>query len=61
MRIKTNLKSGRGLGDAIADFTHLTGLDRLTKSYEKITGASCGCDERREALNKLFPFDNKQV
>jgi hypothetical protein len=61
MRVQTDLKSGRGLGDAIADFTHLTGLDRLTQAYERITGKDCGCEERREVLNKLVPFDNNQV
>jgi hypothetical protein len=61
MRVQTDMKSGRGLGDAIADFTHLTGLDRLAQAYERITGKDCGCEERREVLNKLVPFDNNQV
>jgi len=58
MKIRTGIKSGRGLGDAVADLAHLTGLDRLAKLYEQCTGRSCGCEERRQTLNKLVPFNN---
>jgi hypothetical protein len=38
-----------------ADFTHLTGLDKLADAYDHITSRNCGCDERRQWLNRLFP------
>jgi hypothetical protein len=55
MNVKTNLKAGQGLGDTIAALTHSTGIDQLAGFYEKTTGKSCGCNERRQALNELFP------
>ena len=55
MNVRTNLKAGQALGDAIAEVTHTTGLDQLAKLYEKTSGKSCGCDQRRQALNEMFP------
>jgi len=57
MKVRTDIKAGiNGLGDVVAEFTHTTGLDKLAKTYEQVTGKSCGCDERQEMLNQLFPF-----
>lgn len=42
-----------GLGDVIAKVTKVTKVDKLV---EKIFGENCGCDERRERLNKLSWF-----
>jgi len=57
MRVKTGLKAGAtGLGDVVADVTNITGIDRLAKMYEEITGKPCGCEERREKLNQLVPL-----
>lgn len=56
MRVHTGLIAGQGLGDVIAGFTQSTGIDQIAKSYEEITGRSCGCDERRQKLNILFPL-----
>jgi len=53
MKVKTNLHAGAGLGDTVADLTHLTGMDRLAKIYEQCTGKSCGCDQRQQVLNQL--------
>ena len=55
MNVRTGIISGQGLGDTIAEFTHLTGLDQLAKLYEQITGCSCGCEKRQEMLNQLYP------
>ena len=57
MRVKTGLKAGAtGLGDVVADVTNITGVDRLAKLYEELTGKPCGCEERREKLNQLVPL-----
>jgi len=56
MKLKTDIKAGQGLGDVVADFTHQTKIDQLAHLYEDITGRSCGCDERRQKLNQLFPL-----
>lgn len=58
MKVRTDLKAGaEGLGDVVASFTRASGLDRLAKGYEKVTGRPCGCEERRSSLNRLFPFN----
>jgi len=43
----------KGLGDTIAKITETTGIDKLVKF---IAGEDCGCDQRKEKLNKLFPY-----
>jgi hypothetical protein len=55
MKIRSDIKAGQGLGDAVAGFTHLTGLDQVAKLYEQATGKDCGCSERQATLNKIFP------
>ena len=45
--------SSKGLGDTIAKITKATGIDKVAK---KVLGDDCGCEERKEALNKMFPF-----
>lgn len=47
------MKSKRkGLGDDIAAITKATGIEKVVKTF---FGDDCGCDERRERLNKMFP------
>lgn len=46
-------KQSKGLGDTIAKITEATGIDKLVKF---IAGEDCGCEERKEKLNKLFPY-----
>lgn len=55
MKVRTDIKSGRGLGDAVANFTQQTGLDQLAVRYEKLTGNDCGCKGRQARLNELVP------
>jgi len=43
----------KGLGDTIAKITEATGIDKLVKF---VAGEDCGCDKRKEKLNKLFPY-----
>lgn len=48
----------KGLGDTIAKITEATGIKAVVKF---IAGDDCGCDERQEYLNKLFPYgDNPE-
>jgi hypothetical protein len=56
MPIKTGIKAGKPLGDAIADFTHATGLEKLAGWYTELTGKDCGCELRRQQLNRAFPW-----
>lgn len=42
-----------GLGDTIQKITKATGIEALVKF---IGGEDCGCSERQQKLNKLFPY-----
>ena len=61
MGVKTNVRS-RGLGDTIAKVTKVTGIQKVVDTVTKArTGADeCSpCKQRQEALNKMFPYNNK--
>ena len=49
------LKS-RGLGDSIEKFTTATGIKKAVETVAKATGRPCGCSERRDTLNRKFPY-----
>jgi len=55
MKVRTDLKAGQGLGDAVAEFTQQTGLDQLAQGYSRLTGKDCGCKARQAKLNVLVP------
>jgi hypothetical protein len=46
----------KGLGDTIEAITEATGIKAVVKF---IAGEDCGCDQRKETLNKLFPYNEK--
>ncbi len=46
----------KGLGDTIEAITEVTGIKSLVKF---IAGEDCNCDQRKEKLNKLFPYNQK--
>jgi hypothetical protein len=41
-----------GLGDVVEKFTEATGIKKAVKW---LAGDDCGCDERKEKLNEMFP------
>lgn len=50
----------RGLGDSIEKFTKATGIKTAVKKVSEALGVEdCGCDERRDSLNRAFPFKKK--
>ncbi len=52
-------QKSKGLGDTIQKVTKATGVEKIVKSF---FGDDCGCDERRDKLNKMFPYrDVKQM
>jgi hypothetical protein len=52
----------KGLGDTVAKFTNLTGMDRVAKQLAAMLGKEdCGCDERRELLNRLVPYSTSKI
>jgi hypothetical protein len=50
----------KGLGDTIEKITHFFCLDKLAKKIAKAFGKEdCGCTRRRDKLNELIPYENK--
>ena len=47
----------RGFGDTFAKFTKATGIKKIVK---KVVGEDCGCSERQDKLNKIFPYKKKK-
>ena len=43
---------GVGLGDIVAKVTKATGLDKVARAISRATGKDCGCNKRRESLNR---------
>jgi hypothetical protein len=46
----------RGLGDTIERIARVTGIAKLATQIAAVTGRDCGCDRRRERLNRLVPY-----
>ena len=46
-------KQSKGFGDTSEKITTATGIKALV---DWVTEEDCGCSERRDALNKLFPY-----
>ena len=38
--------------------TKATGIKKVVDTVSKITGKDCGCNNRKEMLNKAFPYKN---
>ena len=47
--------ASKGLGDDIEKITKATGIKKLVDAFADATGIDCGCEARKEKLNKLFP------
>ena len=53
-------QESKGVGDTIAKVTNFFGIDKLADAVAKLAGAEgCGCNERRQMLNELFPYAEK--
>ena len=47
----------KGLGDTIEKITKVTGVKKLVETVSKIVKKDCGCGERKDTLNRLFPYN----
>ena len=55
------ISESKGLGDTIAKITRFFGIDTLAKKIAKLFGEEdCGCERRRDILNKKVPYKNKK-
>jgi len=50
-------RKAKGFGDTIEAITEATGIKAVVETFSKATGIDCGCDKRKETLNKLFPYN----
>jgi len=50
----------KGLGDTIEKITKITGIKKVVEKVSEVTGKDCGCAERKETLNRLFPYNYNQ-
>ena len=51
------MEKSKGLGDTIEKITTATGIKSLVQMGTRAVGKKgCGCNKRKEALNKAFPY-----
>lgn len=53
----TSAQKSKGLGDTVEKVFKATGVDKVAKW---ILGEDCGCEERKQTLNRLFPYVNPE-
>lgn len=56
-RTKLSELKSRGLGDTIEKLTKATGIKKVVDTVAKAAGKDCGCGKRKDALNRVFPYD----
>jgi len=55
---RTRIES-KGFGDTVQKFTTATGIKKVVDTVAKATGKDCGCNKRKDALNRAFPYEKK--
>ena len=58
--IDTNNMKSKGLGDSIEKITKVTGVKRMVDTVSEGLNIPCGCQGRKDALNKIFPYKNNK-
>ena len=49
-------RPSRGFGDTVENFTTATGIKKVVDTVSKVTGKDCGCSQKRDSLNRMFPY-----
>jgi len=52
----TSQSKDKGFGDTLARIFTTTGVKAVVDKISEVTGKDCGCSERQETLNELFPY-----
>ena len=56
--VKKNKMKSKGLGDSIEKFTKATGIKNVVTKVTQAAGVKdCGCGQRRDTLNRIFPYN----
>jgi|TARA_R100001015_G_C4506973_1_gene79806 hypothetical protein len=50
----------KGFGDTFERFTKATGIHWLIMTLSRKYNIPCGCERRKELLNKWFPYGNNK-
>lgn len=53
------MEKSKGLGDTIEKLTTVTGVKKVVEFVAKVAEKDCGCAKRRDALNRVFPYNNE--
>ena len=49
-------EKSKGFGDTVAKVTQLTGIKSVVDTVSKKIGKDCGCNKRRDTLNRILPY-----
>ena len=61
-KLYSESKKSKGLGDTIEKFTRATGIKKVVDTVVEATGSKgCGCNARKNTLNKMFPYENSSL
>lgn len=54
-------QQSKGLGDTIEKITTATGIKKVVETVAKVIGKDCGCNKRKDTLNRVFPYNNQKT
>lgn len=52
-------KNPKGLGDVVENIAEATGIKKVVDKVSEVTGTDCGCEKRKDTLNRVFPISKK--
>jgi len=50
------MNKSKGFGDTVEKFTEATGIKTLVDTVSQGLNIPCGCQQRKEILNKILPY-----
>ena len=50
----------RGLGDTLQRIIKATTMDKVAKFASEKLGKDCGCEKRKDILNKMVPYNKSK-
>jgi glutamate-1-semialdehyde aminotransferase len=51
------MDKSKGFGDSVEKFTEATGIKTIVDKVSQGLNVPCGCQQRKEKLNELFPYN----
>jgi hypothetical protein len=53
-------EKSKGFGDTVEKITTATGIKKVVETVAKAVGKDCGCKQRKDSLNRMFPYQDKK-